>query len=97
MFRGPIMEDPVTLGERLTAASKCLKDLNLPIPAVIDRMDNKVNLAYGGWPDRLYLVGKDGKITYAGGQGPFGFKPDEIDAAIRAELKKIKKAKVQGL
>ena len=48
-------------------------------------------------PDRLYLVGKDGKITYAGGRGPRGFKPDELEDAIREELAKLKKAnKTQG-
>ena len=24
-------------------------------------MNNEVELAYQGWPDRLYLIGKDGK------------------------------------
>ena len=51
------------------------------------RIDDKVNNAYKGWPDRLYLVGKDGKIAYAGGQGPFGFHPDELAEAIVEALK----------
>ena len=49
-------------------------------------MDNKVNRAYAAAPDRLYLVGKDGRVAYRGGRGPFGFKPDELEAAIRREL-----------
>jgi hypothetical protein len=33
-------------------------------------------------PTRLYLVGTDGRVAYAGGLGPFGFKPKELEAAI---------------
>ncbi len=61
------------------------------IQAVVDGVDDVANQAYAGWPDRLYLVGKAGKIAYAGGRGPFGFKPDELEAAITGELAKIEK------
>ena len=56
------------------------------MPVLIDGIDNAVASAYGGWPDRLYLIGRDGRIAFQGGEGPFGFKPPELDAAIRAEL-----------
>jgi hypothetical protein len=36
--------------------------------------------------DRLYLVGRDGRIAFQGGEGPFGFKPEELGAAIEVEL-----------
>ena len=52
------------------------------MPTVIDGVDNKVAWTYGGWPDRLYLIDADGRIAYQGGEGPFGFKPDELAAAI---------------
>jgi len=48
-----------------------------------------VNKAYSAHPDRLYLVGKDGKIAYAGAPGPQGFNPDQLEEAIRAELSRI--------
>lgn len=41
--------------------------------------------------DRLYLVGRDGRLTYAGGRGPMGFEPDELEAAIRVELGKARR------
>jgi len=85
-----LIEDPVDLDERTEVASKCVADLHLPMPAVVDRLDDAVNLAYGGWPDRLYLVGKDGRIAYAGGQGPREFRPDELASAIEAELARIR-------
>ena len=77
--------------ERLKVAKTCVADLKLPMPAVIDKIDNKVNDAYSGHPDRLYLVGKDGKIAYVGGRGPRGFKTDEWEDAIKAELSKLAK------
>ena len=39
-----------------------------------------------GWPDRLYLVGRDGRIAFQGGEGPFGFKPEELERAIERRV-----------
>ncbi len=59
---------------------------DIPIPAIIDQLDDRVNKDYVAHPDRLYLVGKDGKIAYAGAKGPRGFKPDELEQAMMREL-----------
>jgi type I thyroxine 5'-deiodinase len=86
------VEDPINDKERHDVAETCVTKLDLAmIPSVVDKIDDKVNRAYGGWPDRLYLVGKDGRIAYAGGRGPSGFKPDELERAILAELEKKEK------
>ncbi len=81
-----MIEDPVTGLERMAVASQCMADLNLPIPAIVDQIDDAVNLAYRAWSDRLYLVGKDGKIAFSGGPGPFMFLPEELNTAIEKEL-----------
>ena len=86
-----MVEDPINLEERSAVASRCVEELDLPIPAIVDKLDDKVNQAYGGWPDRLYLIDKDGKIAYAGGRGPFLFQPDGLETAIEAELERIEK------
>lgn len=80
-----LIEDPITDAERTQVASTCVEDLDLPMPALIDRIDDKVGLAYAAWPDRLYLVGKEGKIVYAGERGPRGFDPAGWAKAIEAE------------
>lgn len=67
-----------TLGERKDVASKCVETLKLSMPTLIDRDDNKVNFDYAGWPERLYVVGVDGRIAYQGGPGPRGFKVEEV-------------------
>jgi hypothetical protein len=89
------VEDPVTDKERTGVAKTCVSKLKLPMTALVDRIDDKVGAAYSGHPDRLFLVGKDGKISFAGARGPRGFKPDELEDAIRAELglKPIKRKK----
>ena len=56
------------------------------IPTLVDEMDDAVMTAYAAWPDRLYLVGLEGEVVYAGGIGPFGFKPDELKEAIDTYL-----------
>lgn len=83
----PIVEDPLALAERQAVARVCMTKLALePIPAVVDEIDDRVGQAYDAHPDRIYLVGRDGKIAYRGGPGPFGFLPDELEEAIRREL-----------
>jgi hypothetical protein len=83
---GISVRDPLTDEERQEVASTCAANLQLDMPTVIDGVDNAVASAYGGWPDRLYLVRSDGRIAFRGGEGPFGFKPDELERAIEREL-----------
>ena len=47
-------------------------------PITVDFMDNKANMAYGGMPERLYIL-LNGKIEYIGGMGPFGYKVQEVN------------------
>ena len=82
---GIAVHEPSTDEERRAVAATCASKLELTMPAVIDGIDNAVASVYGGWPDRLYLIGTDGLIAYQGGEGPFGFKPGELaDAIARA-------------
>jgi Iodothyronine deiodinase len=83
---GVAVADPATLEERAAAAHACTARTPTRIPVALDRVDDEVASRYGGWPDRLYLVGRDGRIAYQGGEGPFGFLPEELEAAIEREL-----------
>lgn len=80
--QGIVFNRATTLDERVSAATTCARDLKIDIPILIDGMDDKVEAAYQGWPDRIYIVGKDGIIAYQGGKGPAGFDP----AAARKAL-----------
>jgi|ETNmetMinimDraft_26_1059896.scaffolds.fasta_scaffold119368_2 hypothetical protein len=90
------IEDPITAAERSKVARKCVAGMKLSMPAIVDKMDDAVSLDYHGWPERLYLVGKDGKVVYAGGPGPFQFEPAELDAAIRKMLAGAKSTPVDS-
>jgi hypothetical protein len=34
----------------------------------------------------LYLIGTDGRIVYESRPGPFGFKPADLEAALKKSL-----------
>lgn len=77
--------DPRTSSERSAVADACLVKASIRIPMLIDGLDNRVASAYGGWPDRLYLIGRDGRVAFQGEPGPFGFVPERLADAIQAE------------
>jgi Iodothyronine deiodinase len=83
---GIALVDPVLSDERAAAADACVVRLETRIPILVDDIDDAVASAYGGWPDRLYLVGRNGRIAFQGEEGPDGFRPAELAAAIEREL-----------
>lgn len=83
-----VFAQPKSAEEREEVAESCVLHLELSIPTLVDDMDNATDQAYSALPDRLYLVGKDGRIAYKGDRGPFGFRPDELEAAITEHLAK---------
>jgi Iodothyronine deiodinase len=78
--------DPTSLDERADVAGACAMRLQTQIPILLDDVDDAAALAYGGWPDRLYLIGRDGRVAFQGEPGPDGFKPEELAHAIETEL-----------
>ncbi|MBC8448733.1 MAG: hypothetical protein H8D78_13380 [Chloroflexi bacterium] len=80
--------DPQTIEERRAVAGQCETALQYGICTYVDEMGDAVNKAYAAYPTRLYLVGLDGRVVYAGGLGPFGFKPAELGRAIEEYLRR---------
>ena len=81
--------DPKSTEERMQVARRCADTLQYGIPTLVDQIDNSVNQQYAALPTRLYLVGIDGKVVYAGGPGPWGFKPAQLDRAIEGYLQAV--------
>lgn len=81
-----LVASSTTHEERAATANRCVKELGLELPALVDEPDNRVERAWTGWPDRLYVVGVDGRIAYKSGPGPFGFNPEEVEATLRRLL-----------
>lgn len=78
-----LIRNPFTEKERMGVAGMCVRDLGLEIPALVDGMDNAVEAAYTGWPDRLYVIDIEGRIAYKSAAGPYGFRPDGAGEALR--------------
>ena len=75
-----------TEGERHDVAGVCLTKLGIELPAVVDEPDNRVERAYTGWPDRLYVIDRNGRVAYKSAAGPFGFKPADVDTSLKSLL-----------
>jgi hypothetical protein len=83
---------PRTLEQRLLIANDFSKRFDYPVPLGVDLMSNRASELYAGWPERLYIIGEDGTITYKGGMGPMDYKPQEV----RAWLEKRSEAVAAG-
>lgn len=79
-----VYADPRTLDQRFTIAGTCAAQLHLRIPALVDDMHDGTEAAYTAWPDRLYLIDREGRVRYKSPPGPFGFEPAELEKQLRA-------------
>ena len=62
-----------TYADRCVVASLLKRDKKLTIHCLVDEIDNRVEKIYKGWPDRVFLIRKDGRLGVAGMRGPWGF------------------------
>lgn len=77
-----VFANPRTIAERAAVADSCVRNLHIAIPALMDDFGNMTEVAYTGWPDRLYTIDQSGRVAYKSGPGPFGFHPKELEAAL---------------
>ena len=68
-----VYSSPVTGEERCDLAQTCTIKTTCTFPALVDGLDNATDEAYTGWPERIYVIGRDGLIRYKSAPGPFGF------------------------
>ena len=81
-----LVKSTMTADERFSTAGLCVKNLGIELPAIVDGSDNRVERLYTGWPDRLYVIDRDGKIALKSAAGPFGFKPAAVEASLKQLL-----------
>lgn len=81
---GVLFRSPKDETERAFVAGACVRKLGIKFPAMVDSFDNQTEIAYTGWPDRLYLIGRGGQVLYKSKPGPFGFHPQDLANAIKA-------------
>jgi type I thyroxine 5'-deiodinase len=80
---GVLFSSPKTDAERTNVANACWRKLGIKFPALVDSIENHAEAAYTGWPDRLYLIDRGGRVLYKSKPGPFGFHPDDLAKAMK--------------
>jgi hypothetical protein len=73
---------------REKVADACALGLDISIPTLLEDMDDATDDAYGASPERLYLIGLDGRVRFKGGAGPFFFDVVPWEQAIATEAGK---------
>ena len=81
-----VFSSPKNEEERALVAGACVRKLGIEFPAVLDEFGNSTERAYTGWPDRIYLIDLQGRVAYKSPPGPFGFKPEQLGAALAQTL-----------
>ena len=78
-----VFASPKNYEEKTGVAQVCVVKLGIEFPALIDNFDNSTEIAYTGWPDRLYVIDRDGRIAFKAQPGPFGFQPVEMARTLQ--------------
>ncbi len=81
-----VFANPRSTEERDAVAGACVRNLGIEIPALVDDMANSTEKAYTGWPDRLYVIDREGKVDFKTAAGPFGFDPGNMEEALKKLL-----------
>ena len=79
---GFVFKQPTTDDERRKAAKILVERLKYRVPVAIDPIDGRSEKAFAAWPERIYVIGRDGRVLFKGDMGPFGFKPDKAEASL---------------
>jgi hypothetical protein len=71
---------PQTLAQRVAIANDFIQRFRFSLPISVDDMQETADLAYGAWPERIYIIDESGTIVDRGGLGPFNYHPQEARA-----------------
>jgi type I thyroxine 5'-deiodinase len=63
-----------------------VRNLGIRIPAVLDFIDNRTERAYTAWPDRLFLIDRNGSIAFKSAPGPYGFSTRDLERSLQQLL-----------
>jgi Iodothyronine deiodinase len=74
------LTDPRSQFERDLVAGQCCRALKFDFPALVDTMDDQTAVTWAAWPERIFVISPEGRVLYAGQQGPWGFWPSNRSA-----------------
>ncbi len=78
-----LIASPRSFEERDDVAHACVRKLGIEFPALVDDFKDTTEIAYTGWPDRLYVIDREGHIAFKGDPGPYGFLPQEVGKTLQ--------------
>ena len=80
---GVLFASPRSDEERTSTADACVRKLGIRMPAILDQIDNLTERAYTAWPDRMFIIGTNGRVVFKSAPGPFGFSTRELEQSLR--------------
>ena len=75
-----------SLEERAHAAEDMCRRYEVDLPVLVDSMNDAASEAFAAYPDRVYLIDRDGRVAHKGGRGPYGFDIDRLERALLLAL-----------
>lgn len=64
------LRQPQLMAERIDAATEFYRALGGTSPYFVDELNDGAMKAYVSWPERVFVIGCDGRFEYIGGYGP---------------------------
>jgi len=77
-----------TMADKQEHAALCLRKLRIPYQALVDGMDRATEKAYAAWPSRVYVIDRQGRITFQTRLTELEFDGDALASAIAMSLGK---------
>ena len=77
-----IFDQPDHFDQRMALAQTFISAMDVGTRTLVDDMANTANACYAGWPERIYVIDRGGRIVYKGGMGPFYFDTDELETFL---------------
>lgn len=73
-----VFDQPKTFEARMDLARTFLDRMEVGTRTYVDDIRNTALACYSAWPERIYVVDREGRIVYKGGMGPFYFSPEKL-------------------
>jgi hypothetical protein len=73
-----VFDQPQTFEARSDLARTFVDRMKVETETLVDDIRNTAMACYAAWPERIYVIARDGRIVYKGGMGPFKFEPGEL-------------------
>jgi type I thyroxine 5'-deiodinase len=73
-----VFDQPRTFEARADLARTFVDRMEVETETLVDDIRNTAMACYAAWPERIYVIDREGRIVYKGGVGPFYFEPEEL-------------------